>query len=281
VTMRVDKVGGGVLRAEGEIVGDGGAPVGHRTFDRKAHDCSGLARAISVWASLVLDAEESRPRQARMEAQSPGTDEAGGATEANAGPDGEAKAREPADPVGTETLPDLPLPQAGDKPMLDREAPARREGDAVELGAGAFLMTGTGGGLLVGTTPFVVIEVAKGVFVRPALMFGKTLPSTEADVTLAATRFDGCLRIAGAYSTRHGMQVDFCGGADLGMLLTSAGRTLPYLALGPSTDLRGELGGDLAVLLRGLFGINAVHENSLDTPLWAGRVELAMSWRIR
>ncbi|HZU85683.1 MAG TPA: hypothetical protein VE987_22305, partial [Polyangiaceae bacterium] len=170
-----------------------------------------------------------------------------------------------------------------EKLPADREWSARHEeGRALEIGAGPFLMTGTGAGLMAGGTPFVVIEVTKGVFVRPALLFGRSLPSSGPDASLAATRLDACLRVAGLYTNRNGMQLDLCGGADVGVLL-DAGPTAPYVAFGPSLDLRGELGGDLAAVLRGLFDVNAVQEHGdlLDTPLWAGRVELAMSWRLR
>ena len=53
VTMRVARMGAGVLHADGEITDERGAPVGRRVLQRKATDCSGLARAMGVWASLL------------------------------------------------------------------------------------------------------------------------------------------------------------------------------------------------------------------------------------
>ena len=141
-------------------------------------------------------------------------------------------------------------------------------------------MTGSGGGLLVGATPFLVIEVARGLFLRPAIALGGSLASASPAITLAATRLDACMRVAGLYTNLHGMQLDICGGSDVGAL-DAEGRLVPYVAFGPSMDLRGELGGDLAVVLRGLVNVNAAHDDTLDTPLWAGRAELAMSWRLR
>src|SRR5579864_3027934 len=58
VTMRFDAPSPGVFHADGDIKDDGGTVVGHRSFVGKpGGDCEGLASAIGVWASLVLDAE--------------------------------------------------------------------------------------------------------------------------------------------------------------------------------------------------------------------------------
>ena len=138
-------------------------------------------------------------------------------------------------------------------------------------------MTGTGG-LLLGVTPFVIIEAAKGLFLRPALAVGESLPSAQPQLTWFATRLDGCFRVAGVYTTFHGIQLVLCAGADVGML-DAAGRNYPYFALGPSMDLRGELGGKLSVILRGLIDVNAVNDASPD--FLAGRGELAWSWRLQ
>lgn len=275
VTMRVDAATPGVLHGEGEITDDDGAAVGHRVFTGKPGDCGGLASAVGIWASLVLDAELKRPRTvAAAEEPPPATLEPGESPQPHASSPREAKPH----PVVANADPQSAAEwQSGGPPG---ERPSRHEeGRTLELGAGGFLMTGTGGGLLVGATPFLLIEVAKGVFVRSAIALARSVPTSDPVTTWVATRWDGCLRVAGLYATLHGMQLDLCGGFDFGMLDT--GRLLPYLAFGPSMDLRGELGGDLAVILRGLFGVNAVHEDSLDTPLWAGRGELAMSWRLR
>lgn len=280
VTMRIDATSPGVVHGEGEITNDDGAPVGHRVFTGKAGDCGGLASAVGIWASLVLDAEMTRPHsvaaavtnEQAATARVPG--EQSGSPAAEASPPDEKQ--QPPSPSGDP-------PPGGEWPAGTSPAertPRREEGRTLELGAGAFLMSGTGGGAVAGATPFLLVEVAKGVFVRPAIALGKTLPSQDPVVTWAVTRVDGCLRVAGLYTNLQGMQLDLCGGVDAGMVDT-AGKALPYLAFGPSLDLRGELGGDLAVTLRGLFGMNAVHEDSLDTPLWAGRGELALSWRLQ
>jgi len=278
VTMRIDSHKPGALEASGEITDDAGTTVGHRVVSGKGTDCGGLARAIGVWASLVLDAEVHRPRPVPPSDQpSPSTPERDDDTEADSGPAPGAK------PRSTATA-DAQSNAAWPPPLPPGEKPSRRD-DArtFEVGAGGFLMTGitgTGGDLLVGTTPFVVIEVAKGLFLRPAIALGGSLPSASPRMTLATTRTDACVRLAGLYTSTHGMQLDICGGADAGML-EADGRMLPHVAVGPSMDLRGELGGDLAVVLRGLVSVNAARDHQLATPLWAGRGELAMSWRLR
>jgi hypothetical protein len=282
VIMRIDTTTPGVLHGEGEITDEAGVAVGRRVFTGKPGDCSGLASAVGIWASLVLDAETKRPRTIPVasavaaDGDEPAPPSADSAPTLPDDPAAPAKPPAPAPTDDTETPPSTEWPSGtapGDK------GARREDGHMLELGAGGFLMTGTGGGVMFGASPFLLVEVAKGVFVRPAIAVGQTLPSEEPVVTWAATRFDGCLRVAGLYTSLHGMQLDICGGADVGLL--AAGHALPYVAFGPSLDLRGELGGDLAVILRGLIGVNAIHEDSLDTPLWAGRGELAVSWRLR
>jgi hypothetical protein len=286
VAMRIDGTTPGVLHGEGEITNDAGAAVGHRVFTGKPGDCRGLASAVGIWASLALDAELKRPRPvetsegqddarppapgatAVMSADMPGGDDATDAPPGVAPPGAPPERVEPPPPA------DLPVPVSA------AEKASRSEDDhMVEIGASGFLMTGSGGGLLVGASPFALVEVSKGIFLRPSIAIGGTVPGQEPGVTLFATRFDGCLRVAGVYTNLQGMQLDLCGGADLGVLV--ADHSFPYMAVGPSIDLRGELGGDLAIILRGLFGFNVFHQDELDTPLLAGRGEVALSWRLQ
>ena len=286
VAMRIDGATPGVLHGEGAITNDAGAAVGRRVFTGKPGDCRGLASAVGIWASLALDAEMKRPRPVPT---SDGEDDAAAAAAPGATAAMSADAPlgdSAADPAGGSPA---GLPSAGPVASTPPDWPGatsaaeksnhREEDHVVEVGASGFLMTGSGGGLVMGASPFVLVEVSKGVFLRPSIAVGGTLPGQEPVVTWATSRFDGCLRVAGLYTNLHGMQLDFCGGADLGVLV--ADHVFPYMALGPSMDLRGELGGDLAVILRGLFGFNVFHEDSLDTPLLAGRGELALSWRLR
>ena len=59
VALRIGRVNG-ELRATGEITDGSAAPVAHRTITRGGVECAALARAVGVWASLVLDAEVQR-----------------------------------------------------------------------------------------------------------------------------------------------------------------------------------------------------------------------------
>lgn len=287
VSMRIGRAGSGKLRADGQVTDEAGAAVGHRVFERKASDCSGLAKAMGVWASLVLDAEVHRPHPIATSDESSSTPESAAAADVQPGLAQTAKLRPAA--LGTDAQPSAFWPESSPTEKLtpDHDATAHRdESRDFELGAGAFLMSGTGAGLIAGVTPFAVIETGRGLFIRPALVVGQALPSSGPDATLVVARFDGCLRVAGLYTSSNGMQLDLCGGTDAGAL--SAGHTSPYVGIGPSVDLRGELGGDLAVALRGLFDVNVVqvhetsaHSDPIDTSLVAGRVELAMSWRLQ
>jgi hypothetical protein len=343
VTMRVDRVGSRSLRAQGEITDATGAPVAHRsiTGSTAGGDCGGLAKAVGVWAQLVLDAELRRANAAAMAKPDaaavvgPGAGSgAGSGAHAGAGAGGRtgagARSGAGADPgadpgggasvgvgvgvgvgdgtgtgagtgvvsagdAGVETPGAWPAPAPLEKPSPEHDWYLHHEeARTLELGAGVFLMTGTGGGALAGPTAFVVVEAGHGIFLRPALAFGQSLtslpPSDIHNSMWAATRFDACLRLPGLYTRHHGMQLDLCGGTDLGFttVASDAQTTLPYLDLGPSIDLRGELGSRLSAVLRLVAGVNLLQPsfkdlsgNAEQVPLATGRLELAFSWDLR
>jgi hypothetical protein len=280
VSMRIETTAPGDLRAEGEITNEEHAAVGHRTFTGKASDCRGLARAMGVWASLVLDGEANHPRSTASTSDQPAggsgpSGTSGAALDAQRGTTAQTAAKAPeARPPPAQTWP--PTPEPAEKPWR------RDDAQGLELGIGGFLMAGTGG-LLVGATPFLFIEVAKGFFLRPAIVIGagavigaRASPvAGEPAMTLGGGRLDGCLRVVGLYSNLQGLQFDLCGGVDAGVVDVSS-QMLPYVAVGPSMDLRGDLGGGLAITLRGIVGVHVVRDVSMD--LMAGRGELAMSW---
>ena len=284
VTMRLDAPAPGVFSADGEIKDDAGAVVGHRSISGKpGGDCQGLASAIGVWASLVLDGEMKRPQPVVSSAPDPASTAAQPTSEL-------ATATQPAAPEETpQATPTSAEEQTAlSAPLAPGERASRHDdGHSFEVGAGGFLMTGTGGGVLLGATPFVLVELTREVFLRPALLFGASLPATDSvSVILAGGRLDGCLRVTGLYTNFHGIQLDVCGGTDVAAVNSpavnsNAGGSVPYVAIGPSLDLRGELGGDFAVILRGLGSVNLVEQDSIHTPQWAGRAELAFSWRLR
>jgi hypothetical protein len=166
---------------------------------------------------------------------------------------------------------------------------------ALELGIGTFFMVGGGAGSYAGVTPFLVDEVARGVFLRPSLALGGSL-ATNVSSTFFGGRLDTCARLPGRYASRNGIQLDLCAGPDVGVSFVSAGKlpgsppsdlTLPYVNLGPSLDLHGEV-NNMAVLLRGVVGINVAKESfadvtgtQVDAPAVAWRLELDFSWGLR
>jgi len=197
-----------------------------------------------------------------------------------------------------------PAPAIQEKPSPEHDWYLHHEDErTVELGAGAFLMAGTGANAMAGVTPYVVIEAGRGVFLRPSLAVGQSVPPLSSEATArvvwGVARFDTCLRLPGLYTRHHGLQLDTCGGADVGVThydaLPSgvAGApvnpvTMPFASVGPSLELVGELGGTFAVALRGVAGLNVVRGGFYDgtgalveTPLWSGRIELALAWRVR
>lgn len=288
--------------AEGEITDDTGAPVAHRVLVKASADCAGLARAVGVWASLVLDEELHRTPDDPVDAPSRRRDGSARSSSTLA-----------ASPKTADAPPLWPAPAINEKPSPEqfailRHAPEQR---SLEVGVSTFIMGGTGTGALAGPELYGVIEVGDGIFLRPTLAFGRTLeglkPAGDVYGTWGITRFDTCLRIPGFYRDRRGMQLDTCAGADVGFLHFdqssanavsstdpspspgTAARTIPFLAFGPSLGLRGELGSELAVELRGVLGLNVIRESfqdpalgsRVDPPLIGGRVELGLSWRVR
>jgi hypothetical protein len=248
---------------------------------------------MSVWASLVLDAELTRP----VSSKSAGA----------AAPTASTSAM-PADPLtASVTLPvtpqvtppvtppvtnrqpveiDGPLGEGKDahRALADRQilpndsAPVvRDEPRTFEVGLGTFLMTNTGGKAFLGVTPHVVVQSAHGILLRPAISVGESLPGPVSDTQWLSARFDVCSRIHGMYAKGGGLQLDLCGGPDVGFTIEPAGSsraTMPYVSLGPSVDLRGDVVQNVSVVLRGVAGVDLV-------PLGAsGRMELALAWRM-
>jgi hypothetical protein len=164
-------------------------------------------------------------------------------------------------------------------------------------------MGGTGAGAVAGPAIFAVMETGRGWFLRPQIAIGRTLQELAAsgDVygTWGATHFDACKRMPGNYLEQRGIQLDLCGGSDLGFLKfdeksdvpgpkpIASGRTLPFFAVGPSVGLRGELGSELSASIRGVVEVNLIRETFIDDPfrvepaLFVGRTEVTLSWALR
>jgi hypothetical protein len=172
----------------------------------------------------------------------------------------------------------------------------RREPRTVELGVGTFLMAGVGTGGIVGLSPFVIGGLGEDGVLRFAISVGES-PGTLQFSTWMATRLDACLRLPGNYRSSQGLQLDLCGGTDVGFSHIAPAtspdgpriaQTLPYVDVGPSADLRGEIGSILTVSLRGGLGVNIVRQGfegptgeRVDPPLGSTRLELAFSWKLQ
>jgi hypothetical protein len=285
VSLRVERTGTRAMRAAGQITDNHGDAVATRVLFGTGPDCAALAQAIGVWASLVLDAESRRPRTAAADTQPPAPPVAN-PEPAEPAADGEAAA-------GASQAVPWPAPQAPEKPSPEHDLYLHHDtaSRALELGVSGFLMSGTGGGAMAGPSPFLFIEAGSGIFLRPSLAFGQTitsLPPRDISATWLSTRFDACLRVPGLYPNRKGMQLDMCGGADVGLTFLDTGQDFTFIAPGPSLDLRGELGGNLAVALRLVGGVNLLRQTFTDSngareevPTWSGRIELAFSWSLR
>ncbi|MEO6420913.1 MAG: hypothetical protein ABIP39_15985 [Polyangiaceae bacterium] len=257
VHVRIEKTPGG-LTATGEMFDARSLPVANRIFKSEGTTCAPLAKAIGVWSSLVLD------NQPAVTPEAPKT----------------------AAPVVASEVPWLPMAPPPEKASPEQylflrhpEASAR----SLEIGAATFIMDGLGTGGLFGGAIFGVAELGGGFFLRPALAIGQSIGDNVHDAGIAFTRIDGCGRIPGFYRERRGMQLDLCGGADVGVIRTN-GRTLGFFAPGPAIALRGELASELSAELRGAALINLTRVSELDAQgasLFAGRAEFALTWRLR
>jgi hypothetical protein len=269
VTMRVtrDEHNPGGLHATGEITDRAGAPVAHRTIDRRGIECAGLARAIGVWASLVLDAESQR-----------------------------ALERAPIPPPPAPEPPPAPgWPEPAPPP--ERASPEsqlflahEKEERNVEIGIASLAMAGTSSGMIAGGSIFAVSEVGAGWFLRPSIAIGASVSQSVAAATLGAGRFDACKRIPGNYLDQRGLQLDLCAGPEIGFLYVSdlatgaTAQTLPLLGIGPSIDFRGELGSALSVLVRGVADLSlpvSTGDGTVSESPLVARAEVGLSWRLR
>jgi hypothetical protein len=261
------------LRAAADLNDASGVRVAHREVSEPTAECSGLTRAIGVWAGLVLDSEVQKASALTSE------------------PVPSIAAAAPSAQTTGWPAPATPEPATPEHDWYLHHD--RDDGRSLEFGAGVFLMSGSGGGALAGPVAFAVIESGHGVFLRPSLAFGQTLtsipPSDVHSATWGAGRFDACLRLPGLYSAHHGMQLDLCGGLDGGVthIDSLSATNLPYVAVGPSIDLRGELGGRLSAVLRVVATMDVWRGSYVDlngateqTPLAVARLELGFSWDV-
>jgi hypothetical protein len=286
VTMRVQPAADHALRAQGAITDELGILVADRVLSVPAGDCQGLARAVGVWASLVLEQELARRRTFAPTA-TPASPPVAAAPAAKAAPAPTSLVATVADSQSTDSL--WPPPAPVEKPPPEGEWYLHHD-DArtLEIGVAGFLMSGAGAGAMAGASPYIIVEAGRGVFLRPSLAVGQSLTALNSPPVLNALwvtgRFDTCLRLPGLYTQNRGIQLDLCGGADFGFLSDSTDDiTLPFVSVGPSLDLRGELGSSLSASIRTVAGVNVTSETigPVYQPLWSGRLELAFSWKVK
>jgi hypothetical protein len=180
----------------------------------------------------------------------------------------------------------------GERTISDAEfapAPAR---PTSEVGVGTFLVSGATASGVVGAAPFFSREVSPGFVVRPAVSIAGT-EGAQFRATWTAARVDACWRVP----EEAPVQLDLCGGAEVGFAYVASGNTpgspaeghtLATFDLGPTAALRSEIGRDIAVSLRTGAGVNALRASYLDVsgneqqaPIVSARFELALSWLFR
>lgn len=257
IMLRVSKLAKGGREAEATILDDAGAVVSQRTVsDPSSRTCLALARAVGAWATLVLDDEMTRARE-----------------------DGEKREREEPPVVDTS---ETRVARAADSDTGGITPRAFH----FDLGTAMFVKSGFGAGSIVGVAPFVAFEVAPSWMLRPSISMGRStggaaLEGSRYVFSTAGARVDFCRRIPGNYIERRGIELDLCAGTDFSVLWDrdiSGTRA----TVGPSMDLRGELGAGIAAEVRGMGGLaweQSQLRGSGAQSRFGGAVELGLSMR--
>lgn len=238
-----------------------------RAFNTSGRSCAPLVRALGAWVAVRMD--EWSERAERNESA---------ATQANVVA---VRYLVPGPPSTTDASNGTRPEQATSG--LDATFDVDRDGRRIADPAGPELSVQSSivGGLL-----------SKGTMVGAGL--GATLAMSEFAVlrgglfayTAAVTsdaafghRMDVCRRFPGRYARFHGLALDLCGGAEIGVL----NREL-YGAAGPSLMIHGDLTRSLSLDLGG--GVSLPFGNSVQTPgeqrglVVATRGDLGLSWRL-
>jgi hypothetical protein len=263
----------GSLRAEGDINDENDNTVAHRAISRTNEDCVALVRAVGVWATLVLDAELSRAHEEEVETAPP--------AHARMGRERDADHASRSNWLALQSDDDSSATKSAEK--------------TIEIGSSAFMMSGTGGGSMAGSSLYSLIEMENAWFLRPVIEVGRTLQSFSSGSSAAtsaemgAARFEVCKRVSGPYVERRGIEFDACAESEVGAFQVDGANEhpLPIFAVGPTAGFHGEIDDNIAVELRGGAALNIAR----PSPLVAGegaapsaiaaRIELAVSWRVR
>jgi hypothetical protein len=262
--VKVAAAAPGVTSAEASIRDDTGRVVAERTVNgRTTKSCVALARAVGAWAQIVLDDELAGAHESYRAEGPPG-----------AGPPWVM----PAGPPASDGKSPTPRPAP--------EGPSR--GAPFEVGTTLFLRNGvasTGG--IFGASPFVTIGVSRAFVVRPSLLVGTSTSrvppdsSRSANLTALGGRLDFCRRMPGNYIDRRGIELDACAGADVAYVASDL-RSAVRASVGPSAILRGELGANFGLEIRGMLGANLARAGlGADAPFFVAAAELGGSVRFR
>jgi hypothetical protein len=269
VHVRILREGAG-LRARGELWDDTDTLVAERTFTSGARSCAPLAKALGVWATIALDDELVKAREAAKNEEAAKSDAAATSTTTTTSATSLTRAAMMWPPPAPPLVPDP-----------DRTPAARRK-RTFEVGVSSLLMGGTGTGALVGPAFFGVVETVPGLLLRPTLAFASTVQEQRSGFWGIA-RLDACGRIPGNYKESRGIQIDMCAGSEVGFLHAMYG-TFPTLAVGPAISMRGDISTTLAAEIRGVGLYNVIREH-LDevarVPTLAGRAEVGITWRVQ
>lgn len=258
-----------------------GNAVAHRVIDATSADrCDGVISALGVWAGLVLDAEVAKakahpkPPAAKTNPAANAGATADGSTNGNADANATGTARPLIQPTG-EVNPDAGAPQPH-KPTLEIGGSATLQNSPLTLTDSALV----GGGV------FMLIEIVRGFFIRPAVMGATSIGASAAYI---GGRADACLRVPGNYVEHRGLLLETCAGTEVAAFdhptATVGGTPGPnatdaIFSIGPTIGLRGDLASDLSVEVRGLAGFNIAHTGDF-IELLALRAEVGLTWRLR
>ncbi|MDP9037461.1 MAG: hypothetical protein M3O50_21910 [Myxococcota bacterium] len=272
------------ISAEAEITDAAGTSRARKVAIGDTAECSALGSAMARWALDALRTEQPKEEERPPPPALPALPAVETPT-----PPRPTTAEPPRGPPSIHLSPPPARMPADATPP--QEAPSEYEMPTLEAGMAGFFMVGGAAGGYAGVTPFLIDELAEGVFLRPSLGIGSAL-SVNVSSTWLAGRVDTCTRLPGRYATRNGIQLDLCGGPDVGFSYVSSGtqqgtpsegKLLPYVAIGPSVDLRAEV-GTLAVSLRAVSGFNVARKGfvdrsgkQFDEEPWSWRFELAFS----
>jgi hypothetical protein len=258
-----------IKRATARIIDDRGTTVAERTVDDRAA-CAPLARALGAWASLVLDDELARARDAAEAVPAPPP------------PAREDKALAPAT-----------LDQSDWRSPRDPDRAAGEQGEkpwTLEVGLMGYLRDGLAASTgFAGGSAFAALEVAPGWFARPALFYGTSTTLVAVDSSERAParqvggRGDFCRRIPGNYIERRGLELDVCLGGDLAGVRTRTD-SVARASVGPAAAFRGEIGTNANLELRLVTGYNFIRESLAREellPIVFAQAEVGVSWRWR